>query len=166
MSSHRTHTALTTAAVSFATLTLIPWAFEASRTQRALLVAGALPLAVLFGAIASWTPPGSSTSTASTALSCSAPAGAPGPAVATSLALTPAVASTAALSREAGPAGCAPPMLPAPPPDLLEQPDPLERPAPVAARMVSWAQLPPQLRAALAAGRAHTAPRHTSHFHS
>ena len=166
MSSPRTRTAITTAAASFATLTLIPWAFEASRTQRALLVAGALPLAVLFGAIAGWAPPAPTTPTTPPALSRSAPTGAPGPAAATSLALAPVVRATAALPRATGPAGCAPPVLPAPPPDPIERPAPLEDPAPVVARMVSWAQLPPQVRAALAAGRLGAAPQHAPSVYS
>ena len=52
-----TRKAVTVGAVSFATLTLIPWAFEAGRTQRLVLVAGAVPIALILGAIAGWAPP-------------------------------------------------------------------------------------------------------------
>ena len=46
--------ALTITATSFATLTLIPWTVEATRTPRLGLVLGAVPLALLFGALAGY----------------------------------------------------------------------------------------------------------------
>ncbi|WP_432519271.1 hypothetical protein [Kineococcus sp. SYSU DK006] len=45
---------MTVATASFATLTLLPWVVEAGRTPRAGLVAGAVPLALLFGALAGY----------------------------------------------------------------------------------------------------------------
>ena len=52
--SFATRRAVTVASASFATLTLLPWAVEAGRTPRAGLVAGAVPLALLFGALAGY----------------------------------------------------------------------------------------------------------------
>ncbi|NAZ78256.1 hypothetical protein GTQ99_23015, partial [Kineococcus sp. T13] len=52
--SFATRRAVTVATASFATLTLLPWAVEAGRTPRAGLVAGAVPLALLFGALAGY----------------------------------------------------------------------------------------------------------------
>ncbi|WP_432570736.1 hypothetical protein [Kineococcus sp. SYSU DK005] len=46
--------AITIATASFATLTLVPWAVDATGTPRAGSVLAALPLALLFGALAGY----------------------------------------------------------------------------------------------------------------
>ncbi len=56
MSRFRTRKALGISAVSLATLTLVPLLAPASRTERLTLLVAAVPLALLFGAIAGWTP--------------------------------------------------------------------------------------------------------------
>ena len=156
MPGFRTRTAITTAAASFATLTLIPWAVEASRTQRVLLLAGAVPIAVLFGAIAGWAPPAPPASASSVVTAGTSAASAASAASAVAVASARPAPSTGAPVAGLGPARSAPP---APAPDPLGQPV-------QAHRMVSWAQLPPQVRAALAAGRAGAAPQHAPSLYS
>ncbi|WP_432497429.1 hypothetical protein [Kineococcus gypseus] len=53
----RTRKALGIGVTSLATLTLLPLLAPASRIERLTLLVAAVPLALLFGAIAGWTPP-------------------------------------------------------------------------------------------------------------
>jgi len=49
-----TRRAIGVTTASYATLTLIPWAIDATRTPRAGFIVGAIPLALLFGALAGY----------------------------------------------------------------------------------------------------------------
>ncbi|WP_432570970.1 hypothetical protein [Kineococcus sp. SYSU DK005] len=122
----RTRKAITITATSFATLTLIPWAFEATRTQRVLLVAGAVPIAVLFGAIAGWTPPAPPRAGTGTP-----PAGATGStaaAAAAARAAAPSPAPTAPGGPPGAPAAGTDPATGAPAPTTAPAPGPATRP--------------------------------------
>ncbi|GAB3599780.1 hypothetical protein GCM10027586_02220 [Kineococcus gypseus] len=57
VSRFRTRKALGISAASLATMTLVPLLAPAGRTERLTLLVAAVPLALLFGAIAGWTPP-------------------------------------------------------------------------------------------------------------
>ncbi|GAB3264141.1 hypothetical protein GCM10027586_20210 [Kineococcus gypseus] len=143
MSSIHTRKALSVAAASFASMTLIPLAVEASRTQRVLLVAGALPLAVLFGALAAWTPPCPAQPTSATL----------GAAATSPVARTASTVSGPATRLQTTPASA--------PPDGRRASAP-----PPTTQMVSWAQLPAEVKAALAAGHTAAPAQHTGHVYS
>ncbi len=57
MSRFHTRKALGISAASLATLTLVPLLAPAGRTERLTLLMAAVPVALLLGAVAGWTPP-------------------------------------------------------------------------------------------------------------